>query len=346
MGSRVVLLVGVALTVLLTSCSDTKDKPATQTAAKVNKEEITVHQIDALLQQQRGLRPEQADEAARRALERLIDQELAVQKAAELKVDRQPPVMQAIEAARRDIIARAYADRIGEGATRPTPAEVKKYYDDNPELFAQRRVFQLQELAIEVPPDQIEALRVRLRAAKNVGEFAEYLKANKIRFATNQAVRSAEQLPLSLLPALAKLKDGESFLTPTAAGAQLIVVAGSRPQPVDETRAAPAIEQFLLNERKRRVMADDLKSLRSAAQIAYVGKFAASAPGAVKPATPTETAASAAAAPSIEAGVISEGLGLKTGAAAAASAAAAADAAVKPASGVDAATIGKGLGLK
>ncbi len=340
-----IALVLVTSAALLSACGDQKEKPATQTAAKVNREEITVHQINAALQQQRGVKPEQADEASRRALERLIDQELALQKAAEMKVDRNPRVMQAIEAARRDIVSRAYVEQIGEGATKPTPAEIKKYYDDNPALFRERRVYQLQELAIEVAPGQVDALRSKLQAAKNINEFVEYLKVNNIAFSANQAVRAAEQLPLGALPALAKLKDGQAMLNPTPTGAQVVVLAGSSVQPVDEAHAGKAIEQFLLNERKRKIVADDLKALRGSAKIAYVGKFADAAPVAaevVKPPTAAEVAASAAAR---DAQSINTGLGLGTGAAAA-SAAAMADAAVKPASGVDAAAIRKGMGLK
>ena len=348
MNSRVALLTAIALAVSLTACGDKKDKdkPATQTAVKVNKEEITVHQINAVLQQQRDLKPEQVEEAGRRALERLIDQELAVQKASELKVDRDPRVVQALEAARREIVARAYAEKIGEGATKPTPAEIKKYYDDNPSLFKERRVYQLQEIAIQAAPDQIDTLRSKLQAAKNIGEFIEYLKANNIKFAANQAVRAAEQVPMTALPALAKMKDGQATLNSTATGAQVVVVAGSRAQPVDEERAGTAIEQFLLNERKRKIIADDLKALRGEARIVYAGAYAASAPMAaevIKAPTPAEVAASAAA--TLDTKSISEGLGLKTGAVAA-SAAEAADAAVKPASGVDATSISKGLGLK
>ena len=346
--SRAALLTGIALAVLLTACGDKKDKdkPATQTAVKVNKEEITVHQINAVLQQQRGLKPEQAEEAGRRALERLIDQELAVQKSAELKVDRDPRVVQALEAARREIIARAYVVKIGEGATKPTPAEIKAYYDANPALFKDRRVYQLQELTIEAAPEQIETLRAKLQAAKNIGEFVEYLKASNIKYVANQAVRAAEQLPMVALPALAKMKDGQAMFNTTPTGAQVLVLAGSRAQAVDEERAGKAIEQFLLNERKRKIVADDLKALRGAARIAYAGKYAASAPAAAeveKAPTPAEVAASAAA--TLDTKSISEGLGLKTGAAAA-SAVEAADAAVKPASGVDASSISKGLGLK
>ena len=347
MNSRVALLTGIVLAVVLSGCGDKNEEPATQTAAKVNKEEITVHQINAVLQQQRGLKPEQAEDAGRRALERLIDQELAVQKAADLKVDREPRVVQAVEAARREIIARAYVEKIGEGATKPTPEEIKKYYEDNPALFKERRVYQLQELAIEAAPEQIDTLRSKLQAAKNINEFVEYLKANNIKFAANQAVRGAEQLPMAALPALAKMKDGQAMLNTTPTGAQVVVLAGSRAQPVDEERATTAIEQFLLNERKRKIVADDLKALRGSAKIAYVGKYAASAPAAVEPVkalTPADVAASAAA--TLDTKSLSEGLGLKSGAAAAASAADAADAAIKPASGVDASSISKGLGLK
>ena len=348
MNIRVSLLAAVALTVLLVGCGDKKDKdkPATQTAAKVNKEEITVHQINAMLQQQRGLKPEQVEEASRRALERLIDQELAVQKAAEFKIDREARIVQAVEAARREIIARAYTEKLSEGAAKPTPAEIKAYYDANPALFKERRVFQLQELAIEAKPEQIDILRIKLQATKTIADFVAYLKANDIKFATNQAVRAAEQLPMAALPALAKMKDGEAMLNVTPAGAQVVMLSGSRAQPVDEERASRAIEQFLLNERKRKIVADDLKSLRGSAKIAYAGKYAAAATQAAdteQSSKPAEVAAPVAAG--LDTKSILDRLGLNAGAGAA-SAAAATDTSVKPASGSDAASITKGLGLK
>ena len=348
MNIRIALLTTVALAFVLAGCGDKKDKekPATQTAAKVNKEEITVHQINALLQQQRGLKPEQADGAGRQALERLIDQELRLQKAEELKVHRDQEVVQAIENARRDIVSRAYIEKIGEGAAKPTPAEIKAYYDANPALFKERRVYQLQELAIEAAPAQVEMLRTKLQAVKNLTEFVDFLNVNGLKYAASQAVRAAEQLPLAALPSLAKMKDGQTMLNATDTGAQVVLLASSRTQAVDEERASKAIEQFLLNERKRKIVADDMKALRSSAKIAYAGKYAVSAPAAIeveKEPTAAEVAASAAA--TLDTKAISDGLGIKASKGAA-SAADAADAAVKPAGGIDASSISKGLGLK
>ena len=273
---------GVALAVaptLLAGCGDKKkDKPATQTAAKVNKEEITVHQINFVLAQQRGLPPEQAASAGRQVLERLIDQELALQKAAEQKLDRDPRVVQQIEAARREIIARAYLEKIGEGAPKPTPAEVKAYYEAHPALFKERRVYSLQEVAIEAKPEQVEALKKTLASAEDLRrvrrlpEGQQHPLRRQRGGARRRAAAARQRRPVRQdegrpgdLQRRARTAPRSSTSPPRAA------------QPVDLEQATPAIEQFLLNERKRKLVADDLQALRGAAKIEYVGDFAADA---------------------------------------------------------------------
>ena len=310
------LLLAVAGIGLLSGCGEKKkDKVATQAAARVDKEEITVHQINLVLQEQRNLRPEQADAASRQILERLIDQEVAVQKAEELKLDRDPRVVQMVEAAKRQVLARAYAEKTGEGVPKPTPEEVKKYFDEKPALFRERRVYSIQEFAIEAKPDQVTLLREKLAAAKSINEFVDYLKANDYRFAANQAVRAAEQLPAAALETLARMKDGQASVMQGTAGLQVIVLAGSRSQPVAEEQARPAIEQYLLNERKRKRIEDDIKSLRAAAKIEYMGKFAEGRPGAgaAPAASAPATGATPAAAPAsgLSSTDISKGMGLK-----------------------------------
>jgi EpsD family peptidyl-prolyl cis-trans isomerase len=295
----------VIVSLLLASCGG-KDQAAGQTAARVNKEEIGVHQINFVLQQQRNLRPEQAEGASKQILERLIDQELAVQKAGEHKLDRDPRVVQQLEAARREVLARAYIEKVGDAAPKPTPEEIRKYYDDKPALFKDRRIYSIQEIAIEAKPEQLPELRERLAAAKNINEFLEFLKGAGYRFAGNQAVRAAEQLPLNSLDAFAQMKDGQAALVPAANGVQVVVLAGSRSQPVSEEQARPAIENYLLNERKRKLIEDERKALRGAAKVEYVGKF-----GEAAPAGTAAEAASAAASGGLGAGDVGKGMGLK-----------------------------------
>ena len=288
----VILIASVAL---LAACGAKKDTSASQTAARVNKDEITVHQINFMLQQQRGLRPEEVDAASKLILEGLIKKQLLLQKADELRLDRDPPVMQQIEVGRADVLARAVIERLGDAVAKPSPEDVKKYFDAKPALFSDRHVYSLQEINVETKSEQVPTLREKLAAAKNITEFIEYLKASDMRFTGEQAVRAAEQLPEDRLDAIYKLKDGQATLNQSPKGAQVLVLVGSRSQPVTEEQARPAIEQFLLNERKRKLVEDELKLLRASAKIEYLGKFAgaASAAGGAASAAAPKAAASA-----------------------------------------------------
>lgn len=272
--ARTLALAAAAL-VLASGCGEKKkERVDTQVAARVNARDLTVQQINGVLQQQRNLRPEQADAASRQILERLIDQSLAVQKAEDLKLDSDPRVQLQVEAARREIIARAYAEKVGEGAAKPTPEEITAYYRSKPALFGERRIYSLQELAIEARPDQVPVLREQLGAARSINDFVDFLKANDYRYAANQAVRAAEQLPMNVLEAVARMNDGQATVTQGPNGVLVVVLAGSRSQPVSEEVARPAIEQYLLNERKRKRVEEDVKALRAAARVEYLGRFA------------------------------------------------------------------------
>ncbi|MGM9487198.1 EpsD family peptidyl-prolyl cis-trans isomerase [Ideonella sp. YS5] len=279
----------VSLALALAACGERK-ADATQVAARVNQSDITVHQINFVLQQEHNVRPDQSDSAGKRILESLIDQELAVQKAVELKLDRDPQTVQALEAARREVLARAYKERITQGAPRPTPQETRRFYDSTPNLFSQRRVYSLQELLIDAPPARQDWIKERLARATSVDDFADALKAEGLRYSGSHAVKPAEQLPMGLVERFAKMKDGEAAILADAPAMRVVFVAASRTEPVSYERAAPAIEQYLATLARRRAIDDNLKALRTAAQITYQGKFAggpaSAAAGASAPALP------------------------------------------------------------
>jgi EpsD family peptidyl-prolyl cis-trans isomerase len=302
--SRFAWIAGVCALVILTGCGGKKDKPASQTAAKVNKEEITVHQINFVLQQQRGLKPEQADTAGRQVLERLIDQELAVQKAEDMKLDRDPRVQQQLEAARREIVARAYAERISDGVSKPTPEEVQKFYDDKPALFKDRHVYNLQELQIEAKPEEVAEIKSKAEAAKSATELADYLKSRDIKFTGNQYVRTPEQLPTQALQLVSQMKEGQVTFHPTSSGGQAVFLVAERPAPVSLQQATPLVEQLIVAERRRDVVARNLQELRREAKVEYVGKFQGGAPTATAAASDVAAAAvgtSGTAAPAAQA---------------------------------------------
>lgn len=271
------VLSAVTAALLLAACGGGGKEGATQVAAKVGKEEISVHQINHMLQRQPGIKPEMVPAASKRILEGLIDQELAIQQAAEQKIDRDPRVLASIEAARREIISRAYADKVAESASKPTPEEVKAYYDGKPALFAQRRVVGLAEFSIEVAADQREATAAKLQGARSADELSAALKAAGMKFVSRNVTQAPENLPLGLVDRIAALSEGQSLSLNSPAGITVVFLQSARPAPVTLESARPAIEQYLLNDRKRKLVAEEIKRLRAAAQIEYKGEFAQAA---------------------------------------------------------------------
>ncbi len=278
-------------------------KAATQVAAKVNKGEVSVHQINQVMQRANVTSPEQAKAASKQVLERLIDQELLVQQALEKKLDRDPKTLQAVEAARREVLARAYLEQVSGAATKPTEAEVKDYYANHPELFSERRIFSLRELSIQSGPDVLPKLQQYMAEPRNMQQIAEWLKGENIPFSANAVTKPAEQLPLEMVKNIHQLKDGQMGLVRSGNAVLVLEVAASRSAPVDEKAAQPVIEQFLLNRRKSELAQAEVKSLREKGKIEYLGEFTAPAAAVEQPGVAPAAGSTPAAEPALDKGL-------------------------------------------
>lgn len=303
---------------LVAGCGDKKDEAATgekaaptQVAAKVNGTELTVHQVNYALQRVPNLDKEQSKAASLQVVKNLVDQEVLAQKALDDKLDRDPMVVQAMDAARRQILAEAYMSKKLGAPAEPGDAEMTEYFNQHPELFSKRKIYRLQEVSIKAPPDKQDAIRAQLGASKTLDDFAAWLKAENLPVKVAQGVKPAEQLPQAMLPQLAKMPDGQAMVVNTPEGLLVIVLADSQTQPVTLEQARPAIARMLQTQARQKAAKAELDALKSTAKIEYLGEFTdagkeAAAPPAVAPAEP------AAAAPAADADAISKGVsGLK-----------------------------------
>ena len=316
----------------LTACSggDKSAKPASQVAVKVNGDELTVHQLNAALARLPSVPPDSADLVRKQVLDGLVDQRLLVQQAIDNKLDRNPDVVATIEQNRAQILAQAYVQKTLAAQARPNDGEIRKYFDDNPALFSQRRVYRLQELNTDLPAERVDELRAAMASAKSMPEIATWLQKNRFQVNANSAVRGAEQLPLSQLRKINAMKDGEIEVFVAERKVTVLQVLASQVQPVDEAKATPAIEQFLTGRKREELAVAELKRLRSTAKLEYVGDFqklaqlpaqavgvaasgvvptsASTSPGAstIPPANPSTPAS--AAAPALAASSISKGI--------------------------------------
>jgi len=287
----------MAVALSLAGCGDKKDgtDKASQVAAKVNSDEISVQQLNFELAKLGNLKPEQAKQAGNQVLKSMVDQQLLVQKAVADKIDRDPQVVQSLEAARRQILAQALVQKLTANLAKPSDAEMADYYAKNPALFAERRIYRLQEINVQVTPTNIEAVKAQLQQTKNLGDFVNWLKAQNIPARAGQSTKSAEQLPLELLPRLHQLKDGQAMTVAVPGALNILVVAGSETQPLTQEQAKPMIERYLGNAKKREAAEAELKKLKEKAKIEYLGEYAGA--GKAEAGRSADAAAPAAAAP-------------------------------------------------
>ena len=301
-----VALAVLAATVLI-GCGQKKDVVAgdaagSEVVAKVNGDELTAGQLTIALQKQRGMRPDAGDAASKQVLDQLIDEQIVAQKAIAAKLDKDPKVVDQIEAARRDILARRFVEQAAETAAKPSNEAVQKFYDSRPALFAQRKVYTLQRLDIQAADDRRTEVDAHVQSLKSTAELTDWLKAQKIAFSSKQEQDASEQLPANVLEKLSTMKDGESAVVPSQFGVAAVTLVSSAAAPKTLADARPAIEQYLGNQGRRELIMNLQKTLRDGAKVEYQGRFAALAPassaegGATPaPALPAASAASIAA---------------------------------------------------
>ena len=220
--------------------------------------------------------PQAGSPAAAQALDRIIDRELLVQRALAAHLDRDPQVQESIESARRQVLAQAYLERSAfaqHSAAGSSRDEVRAFYQENPALFAERRVYRLRELAVPGSADMVEVLRAEVARARGFDALAAWLRGRNAGFRIEALTQPAEQLPLAYLPQLARMKPGEVAVFATPAGASVIELVQAEHAPLAEAQAAPLIEQFLAGRRRLETAAAEVKRLRELATIEYLGEF-------------------------------------------------------------------------
>ena len=274
---------------VLAGCSDADEdkKPATQIVAKVNGDEITVHQLNGALAKIPNVTQENADAVRKEVLEKLINQQLAVQQAEKNKIDRSAEVVMMMDAAKREILTKAYLGQLVSNLPQPSDQEVTKFYDEHPELFAQRRIYKLQEIVIPAKDAPAEEIRQVATNSKSMEEIVGWLKDKNIQHRTAGATRAAEQISLAMLSQIASMKDGETKVIETPEALTVVHLVSSEVSPVDREVAMQRIPRFLANEQAKEIINEDLERLKATAKIEYLNDFQSMAKQA--PAEPVET---------------------------------------------------------
>ena len=275
--ARLLFLLFIASTITLSSCGKKGEASAkktdTQVVAIVNGDEITIHQVNFQLSRMGQMNEAQAKVASKKVLTRLIEMQLLKQQAIEQKLDKNPGLLQALEASKDQMLAQAYLETMMAKAPKPSNSEIDGFYKSHPELFENRRVFRLQELMVNIDQSKFAETEASLKDIKGINEIAVWLKDKNYPFTVNSAVKEAETLPSDMLKKLQVLKDGEILILPTQGSLHIIHLAASQAVPISRIKATPIIEQYFMNQNKTNLAKKEMTALNEKAKIEFIGAF-------------------------------------------------------------------------
>lgn len=259
----------VTCVVLLSGCGGHPNANA-DVAARVDSVVITRADVTHAMAQLPAQDRDDASPATRRkVLENMINQQLAVAQAESKRLDRQPDVMAAIEAGRREVLARVYFEKAAADKPHPTESEIHDYYVAHPELFAERRIYTLNELNVSDQPELAEHLNSLAMSGIAYPQMVQWLRSQNVPFSTQATARPAEALPLQYLPRLAQLQAGRMLVMSDDNGIHAAQVVSTDLAPIDEASAAPSIRRFLANQDTKQSVEAEIVRLRAKAKIEY-----------------------------------------------------------------------------
>ncbi len=259
----------------LSACSKSGEHAdASQVAAKVNGSEITVHQINQVLEHASASTKANTDATSKAILEKLITQELVIAKAQDSKLDRTPEFVMALDAARKELLAQAYFGQITGHPAKINDDEIKHYFTDHPELFSQRRIYSITDIEFSRDEKLMVPVNELIAKGNSVSEISAWLKSQGVNFNINNIARTAEDLSFDILPKVSKLDVGQSVIFEDGQTVHILNLVNFKQEPVDFASAAPRIERFLEGQRRDLLISVELKKLRDTAKVEYVGEFA------------------------------------------------------------------------
>lgn len=245
---------------LLAACdqSSNNDLPAGQTIARVDGQDVTIHELNAELKGVPLPSGEARKAVEQQALQKIIDRRILAGLARERKLDKSPDFVLLKQRAEDAVLVDLLQQSMANQAKRPTVQDAQRFIDENPTLFAERKILALDQFVFPLPADPKKLQE--LAPMKTLGEVEKWLIDNGLQYRRQPARLDTLQIDPAAAKRILSLPPGEVFVVPANGVASANIVTDTKAEPVppaDATRVAMAILQ------NRAVMATASRELES-----------------------------------------------------------------------------------
>lgn len=270
MTKKTILCFGAAaLALALGGCHKTTTG---QVVAIVNDDEITQQQLNAELQ---GAKiPDKADKqkVLAQITEGLVNRQLEVQQAKAAGLDKQPEYLAQLLKLQNELLIKMLVNKIAKDIPLPDAAAVNKFIADNPLMFSQRKLYQLDQIAFATPQDH--SILDALKPAHSLDQITSILTAHAIAFNRGKGELDTALVPPNIANGVAGLPSGEPFLIPKNGQTIVSVVASVAPNPTPDDKARSIAARLLRDKTINDAVKAQLDKAKSAAKIQYSPGYA------------------------------------------------------------------------
>jgi peptidyl-prolyl cis-trans isomerase C len=278
----------------LAACGGGSEKEATldkgQVLATVAGKDITIHQLNAELTGLALPSGEQRKTVEKQALQALVGRTILADLARERKIDQSPGFALQRHRTEEALLVQMLQREIASKVQPPTADDASKFISDNPDLFAQRKIFTLEQIQFEAPQDM--AKLKAMEPMKTMQEVENFLIETRLKYRKGNTNLDTIGANPDLIRQIAKLPAGEIFIIPQGNAVVASKIVSSRVEPFAgegaTNYAMNLVQQKRVGEATERELAEKIKKAREAVkyQKGYEPPKVPAAPAAPKAPTP------------------------------------------------------------
>lgn len=251
------LMLGTAL--LLSACGDKKEGGELekgQVVATVGGEDVTVHELNAELQGAQlpaNLNADQKKQVEQGALQQVVNRRILAEIARERGLDKTPMFLLQSKRAEEQILVQMLQRQMSSAVKQPAQTDVATFMAQNPDLFAERKIFTVDQIQFQTPRDP--RILQKYQPLKTMAEVEAMLKQDGLQYRRSPAMLDVARANPELVQQVLKMNRDDIFIIP----AGQIMVANKITDTKVEPLTGPEAQQLATGMLQQRSFTDLLK---------------------------------------------------------------------------------------
>lgn len=247
-----------------------------QVVATVDGKDITIHELNAELQGAQvpeNITPEQRKQLEQAALQQVVNRKILADIARERNLDKNPMFLLQERRAEEQILVQLLQREMSAAVKKPTQTEVQTFIAQNPDLFAERKIFTVDQIQFEAPKDP-NILR-KYQPLKSLDEVEAMLKQDGLQYRRAPTKLDVATANPELVQQVLKMPKDEIFIIP--AGRVMVAnrITGTEVQPLTGEQAQQLATGMIQQKKFQELLKRDLepKVKKAESEVKYQAGF-------------------------------------------------------------------------